>query len=253
MMPINKEIIKILDTGIIYDNNEKPHNISDTSIDIDEAIFLFNSISENNISQTIEIGCAYGLSSLVICDALSNKVDAYHTIIDPFQSSQWGDIGRYNLNKFGFTNYEIIEDKSELALPALLSRGKKIDFAFIDGWHTFDHTLIDFFYINRMLNQEGIILFDDANWPSISKLIKYILNYPSYDIIYPNSSNNIRTKTKNYIKKSILRINSLLPDRVTDSILIKDSKSSYINTNSRFVCLKKTSDDDRDWKWFVDF
>jgi len=40
-----------------------------------------------------------------------------------------------------------------------LARGVKIDFAFVDGWHTFDYTLIDFFYIDKILRSGGLVSF----------------------------------------------------------------------------------------------
>jgi len=45
------------------------------------------------------------------------------------------------------------------------AQGERIDFAFIDGAHTFDHVLVDFFYIDRMLNVGGIVAFDDVGFP----------------------------------------------------------------------------------------
>jgi len=41
------------------------------------------------------------------------------------------------------------EDFDFKVLPRLLESGKKIDFAYIDGWHTFDYTLLDWCYIDR--------------------------------------------------------------------------------------------------------
>ncbi len=72
----------------------------------------------------------------------------------------------------------MIEEKSYIALPALLKKAK-FDFIFIDGWHTFDYTLIDFFYSLELLNDGGIIIIDDALHKGVSKCVKYIeTNYP---------------------------------------------------------------------------
>ncbi len=156
-----------------------------TSISEPEGEFLWSLIRENGFRKTIEVGCALGVSSLYICDALSEVGDASHTMVDPNQTEQWQKTGVKNLEEHGFDCHTLIEKPSEIALPELLEAGESYDFAFIDGWHTFDHTLLDFFYMNRMVRVGGMIVFDDATWPAIAKLIRYIERYPCYEKILP--------------------------------------------------------------------
>lgn len=86
-------------------------------------------------------------SALHICNAVDRREGAIHTIIDPFQHTQWRGIGVNNLVKAGFHNWELIEKRSEHALPELdASNTAKYDLILIDGWHTFDHTIVDAFY-----------------------------------------------------------------------------------------------------------
>ena len=73
----------------------------------------------------------------------------------------------------------------KVALPAMIQNQEIFDFAFIDGWHTFDHALVDFFYVNRLLNVQGIVVFDDVNYPQLRKLIRYISNYQNHFTSYP--------------------------------------------------------------------
>ena len=72
------------------------------------------------IRKTLEVGCAYGLSSLFIAEGLKDRPNANHTIIDPFQSSQWEGIGVQNLARSGFKKFELIEERSEFAMPSIL-------------------------------------------------------------------------------------------------------------------------------------
>jgi hypothetical protein len=58
-------------------------------------------------------------------------------------------------------------------LPRLAAAGARIQFAFIDGWHTFHHTLVDFFFVDRMLNVGEIVIIDDVGY---SSLCHFILN-----------------------------------------------------------------------------
>ena len=58
--------------------------------------------------------------------------------------------------KFLFYNL----NNSYIALPKLLEKYKYnyFDFIFIDGFHTFDYTLVDFFFSNLLLKINGIIV-----------------------------------------------------------------------------------------------
>ena len=135
------------------------------------------SIIEANpaICKTLEIGCAYGISSLFICLSAEGRCNFSHTIIDPFQFSQWKGIGVNNLKLAGVQNYKLVEKKSEFALPELLEKGEgKFDFIFIDGWHTFDHTLVDCFYSTRLLRVGGILVIDDVAYPSVARVVNYL-------------------------------------------------------------------------------
>ena len=177
----NKFVEDLFEKKIVQDEalNELPLH---SGVSQRDGEFLQKIVVENKFKNTIEIGCAYGISSLYIC-AGSSKIEGYHhTIIDAFHAD-WHNVGILNLKRAGFNSFELIEKLSEIALPQLLEKNKKYDFAFIDGWHTFDHVLLDFFYINRMLEVGGVITFHDMDMPSQNKLFRYILNYPCYEFL----------------------------------------------------------------------
>jgi len=74
---------------------------------------------------------------------------------------------------FRQTEPALILDKSFNALPQLLKNKTELDFAYIDGWHTFDYTPVDFFYIDKMLKVRGIVAFNDVSWRSVHKVINF--------------------------------------------------------------------------------
>jgi hypothetical protein len=65
-------------------------------------------------------------------------------------------------------------------LPKLLERGVTLDLAFIDGWHTFDYTFLDFFYIDKLLRPGGVVLLHDRSWPSKQKVMQFIMTHRRY-------------------------------------------------------------------------
>jgi predicted O-methyltransferase YrrM len=92
-----------------------------------------------------------------------------------------------------------------LALPKLVAdvrSGKegKFDMVFIDGWHTFDYTLLDFFYADLLLKKNGVIMIDDIKHKGPAKTLKYILsNYPHYRLVWKTPcSNTLATLVKTH-------------------------------------------------------
>lgn len=173
----------------------------------DEVKFLQELISELRPRVSLEIGLAYGVSALCICDAMEKVAGSRHIVIDPYQRREDGykGIGLHNLTRAGYGEMvEFFEQLSHRALPQLEAQGRKIDFAFIDGWHTFDYTMIDFFYIDKMLNVGGIVVLDDANWVSIRKLCRYIVTNLPYSVRCMRRTGRPRLSLKRSVFNSVL-------------------------------------------------
>ena len=140
-----------------------------------EGHFLIKVIKKYNLINILEIGFAFGISAFYI---LSNK-ETKLTSIDPFQKTQWNNKGLELLKEYKFDKRHTLHElKSYVALPKLLEKYNTnyYDFIFIDGFHTFDYTLLDFFYSNLLLKMKGIIIIDDAMHSGVSKCVKYIEN-----------------------------------------------------------------------------
>lgn len=220
-----------------------------------EGEYLLNLISsDSSIVKSIEIGCAYGLSSLFICEGLKNRSGASHTIIDPKQRDIWHDVGIAQLERCGFDFFNLMRIPSELALPQLLlTQSEKFDFAFIDGWHTFDQTMLDLYYASRLVRVGGYIVTDDCNWPSVSAAIAYYSNYPMFTI--GEKSSQLR-ENRTSVRRSIGRaVSSKIPPGIAQWMLPAAIHNRFYRI-SRFpsmVAFKKTAPDLRDWTWFSDF
>lgn len=144
-----------------------------------------NALAETKAKQTLEVGFAYGTSAIIFAEyhqIVKNK-GICHTIIDPNQFGRgeggWEGIGAENLKRIGFTkgrNYRLIEESSVKVLPALYQKfgSEWLDVAFIDGWHTFDYTLLDIFYCLEMLKVGGIVIVDDKRFKAITAVAKYV-------------------------------------------------------------------------------
>ena len=248
MITNNQYIDKLLTENKFTDKNGKIINIAETSINSLKAGVITQLISSGKLKQAVEVGCAYGISSAVICQAIKENGGGVNHIIDPFQKEQWANEGLRNLERAGLTNFTHIAEKSEYALPDLAKSELSVDFAFIDGWHTFDHTLIDFFYINKMIRVGGVVVFDDCNWASIEKLIHYVNNYPCYKLVYPVVGNK-----KSLMRSFLNRVAKISPSKYRNLIFSSFVIEDKSQIKSSIVAFEKTAVDTRSYDWFVNF
>jgi predicted O-methyltransferase YrrM len=249
---IQKLLKDIFNRKALYNSEGKLFSLN-SNVDQEEGTFLTSLIKNNSFKKTIEIGCAFGISSLYICSALPAGTGT-HVIIDPYQKTDWYSVGIAQLEKVGFDNYELIEKGSEIALPELLTKGETFDFVFIDGWHTFDHTLLDMYYLNRMLKVGGIMVIDDVSMKSVNKAVNYFSNYPAYEFEggVKLKDNNKRILFQKFIVPSLRSITKIVPPRVREEFLSDQLKYNMI-TGYSMVALRKVKEDERPWNWYTSF
>jgi hypothetical protein len=246
-----KEIIqKIYETGTVVGWSGNVHQLH-SAIDPEEGDFIVDIISnDSEVLNTLEVGCAYGLSSFSICLATRKRVGASHTIIDPFQTSEWDGVGIKNLEKAGIGFFKLIEMKSEFALPRLLEEKEgQFDFIFIDGWHTFDHTLVDCFYASRLLRVGGYLVIDDLGFPSVRRVVDFLKNYPCF-----TSYRSVYKKSPKSSKKMAMRSLLFPLPRECWAKVLKPSlyRRIFEDHAERMIALKKIDEDNRNWDWHDD-
>ncbi len=145
---------------------------------------LYRTVHREPVVRALEVGMACGVSSLAILAGLANRAGATLISIDPNQSSDWRLAGRTAVERAGYgVRHRLIEQPSYLALPQLLADGTTLDFIYIDGWHTVDYTLLDFFFADRLLRPGGIVAFNDCSWPAIDKVIRFVKTHRKYEEI----------------------------------------------------------------------
>jgi len=161
--------------------------------------FIYSFLKMNSIKKTLETGFGYGCSAAYIISATKST----HIVIDPFEKSQWKNIGLHNIKKLNLSKFLRFEnDFSYNVLPKLLKEGIKIDFAFIDGMHLFDYIMLDFFYIDLLLNNNGYVLFHDNQLLSTNLIVNWIKkNKLNYTLIKEDSCFVLFKKIKADVRK----------------------------------------------------
>ena len=217
------------------------------SISYDQGVALYNIIRTTKVENTLEIGMAYGLSTLFICQAHHDNGVGRHTAIDPYECTMWKSIGLLNIRKTGLEHIlRFYEGPSHQILPSLLQDDECFDFIFIDGVHLFDYTLIEFFYADKLLNPGGYIMFHDLWMPSIRKVLGFVLRNREYKLAPEFSEGTVS------LRKRCL---GFLRDLVHSPFNINSSESSikreYPHCVLKNYCvLKKISNDDRKWEHY---
>jgi len=167
---MNPVLAEMFATGAVVapDGSTRPLNYN---ISPEEGAAIQRLIRETKPRVTLEVGCAYGVSTLFICEALAEVGGERHIVIDPVQEQGWSGLGLFSAKRAGFGDLiEFHGEPSHSALPALVKTERRVDFALIDGWHTFDYVMVDFFYVDLLLTVGGIAMLDDTGfYPAIRR------------------------------------------------------------------------------------
>lgn len=147
-----------------------------------EAEFIYHFLKEKGIKSTLETGFAYAKSASHIIAATQSN----HVVIDPFQEN-YQSLGLANIKRLGFEDYlTYYDDFSHNVLPQLVKENKEFEFIFIDGDHKFDGELIDFYYADLLLKDQGYILMHDT-WMRSTRLVMSFIHNNRKDYQYINT------------------------------------------------------------------
>jgi predicted O-methyltransferase YrrM len=98
---MNGVLQSILSSGSVITEDGETRTLR-ASISRQEGEFLQEMIRSTRPQVSVEVGCAYGISSLYICEALREINATKHIIMDPYQHSTWEGIGLSNIRKAGY-------------------------------------------------------------------------------------------------------------------------------------------------------
>jgi predicted O-methyltransferase YrrM len=142
---------------------------------------LYRTVLARRPALVVEVGMAMGCSTLAILTALEEIGENGRLIsIDPYQSA-YQNCGLAAVRRAGLAaRHHHATQPDYLALPQLLAEGTRADLAYIDGNHTFDFALLDFWYLDRMVPVGGVVAFNDCAMPAIHKVIKFVLTHRRY-------------------------------------------------------------------------
>lgn len=146
-----------------------------TAIGPEQGLWLYSLCREMKPESTLEIGLAYGFSTLYFLAAIHENGTGHHIALDPFQNKLWSGIGVTHAQNLGMIDsFGFIEEKSAPVLLHLAEQGRMFEIIFIDGSHRFDDVLMDFTLSAPLCSTGGCIVLDDMWMPSIRRAVSFV-------------------------------------------------------------------------------
>jgi predicted O-methyltransferase YrrM len=233
---MNETIERIWASGRAEDAAGVSYPNIGSSISREGGRLLYDVVRALRPLRTLEIGMAYGLSTLHICQALHDNECGDHTVVDPLERRSYHGVGLANIERAGLSRLlRYIEEPSDEALPRLHFAGERFDFAFIDGNHRFDHALVDLFYIDKMLPNGAHVAVDDLAIAPVRKAVAYMLRNAPYRVVRPTTS------ARPTLVRHVLRFGR----RLAQDPIGRDWRLKLVPHN--VVLLRKTEDSRPPW------
>lgn len=214
----------------------------------EQCLFLQRMAIEANARTSVEVGLAFGLSALFICEVLQKQAGARHIVCDPFQKD-WHNVGLKNIREAGYDDIvDFHEDFSYNVLPKLLAEGTTIDFAYVDTTKVFDIVLVDVFYIHKLLRVGGLLAMDDCTYPGLNKVARFLAVNPCWKVYA-----SLTLTPESAGRRVLSQVSNAMPraEKIFNPLLLKPNSALEVNANC--VVFQKVSEDTRNWDWNENF
>lgn len=242
---------KIFKTNSVEINQQGDTVPLHSNTSLNQGLFLQEMFDLVRPLQSLEIGFAYGISSLFILEKhreLQSKVGS-HIVIEP--DDYWGGAAEHNIEKENLSQYiQIKRDFSDKILASLFLEDLRIQFAYVDTTKQFDVIMHDFFMLDKILDIGGIIVFDDCggSWPGVQRAIRFINTLPHYEKIGRHGKMKITIK-KTIAIKIISFLIKLIPFKNKIYAGMDISTNMQLGLDYSCIAFKKKFEDNRAWNW----
>jgi predicted O-methyltransferase YrrM len=221
-----------------------------SAIKRNEGEALYHLVRHLEPAATLEVGTAFGLSTLFFCQALRDNRRGHHTAIDPFQS-HFKYLGLHNVKQAGLNDLlTFIEESSQVALARLVAEKKSFDIIFIDGAHVFDAVLVDFFFADQLIPAGGILVFDDLWMPAVRKVLHFILTNRHYEV-----AEEFLGEKPAFLRRHLQNLRYQARKRIKGkrNLGTPSEMRFHRGHNVNWCVLRKTAVDDRPWDHYERF
>jgi len=162
----NSQVIEITDFGTgrnLADFSHRFESIAtilrNSAINEKYGHILFRLVNYFKPATIVELGTSIGISTSYMAKA---NPDARVYTVEGCTTKSERATSNFNILKA--SNIEQHIGRFDIVLPDLIAEVKKLDFAFIDGNHTYEATLANFEALLEISHNDTIFVFDDIHW-----------------------------------------------------------------------------------------
>lgn len=247
MLDVLKEIF---DKGSIEKDSSGERVDLHSNTSLAQGLFLQEIFEEVKPTKSLEIGLAYGISAMFILEMHKkyNNKDKAHTIVEPYP---WSGIAEYNIEKAGLTNLANYKyETSDNVVPRMYYEGERIQFAYVDTTKVFDVVLTDFYFIDKILDVNGVVIFDDCggSCPGIQRVARFVASLPHYEV-YKTIGKVELTSKRQMAQNAVEKMIDAIPfkDKFFPGISFKSDKARHLDYSC--IAFRKKAEDSRNWDY----
>jgi predicted O-methyltransferase YrrM len=190
---------------------DRPHGMQAREIAI-----LCRIARDQKCRSILEVGMANGSSTVALLRTLDENGGGTVVSIDPFQNRDENGVA-YAIGGQGVRNvaasglghcHRLMEEYDYIAMPQLVAERASFDMIFIDGYHSFDYTFLDFFYADLLLKEGGVCAFHDTGWPTVYKVTDFLMKNKDYAPLGPRPSRYLASVAMRGLRRGVHMITS---------------------------------------------
>lgn len=144
------------------------------------AHIIYRMVNKYQYRHCIELGTSLGFTSMCIAKGLPNQAK----LITIEGAAQIAQIAQQHFTQSNTQQkIELRVGNFDKLLPETLTQLPTIDFAFIDGNHTYEATTHYFYQLLNKVNNDSVLIFDDIYWSEgMTKAWEEIKNHPKVTV-----------------------------------------------------------------------
>jgi predicted O-methyltransferase YrrM len=143
---------------------------------------LRNFMMERRPVRSLEVGLSFGGSALTIAAShrdLGHAPNHQHTALDPYQTttgeSGWDSAGLVAIHQAGLAGFvDFRPQHSAIGLAQLVAEKAAFGLIYVDGSHLFDDVFVDAYFAFRLLDHDGVVMFDDSSIDHVAKVLSFV-------------------------------------------------------------------------------